>query len=120
MKILETTCIVCPIGCNLTIEKVGDEIKVSGNLCPRGEVYGKSEVANPTRIVTCSIINKSKIYYVKTTEAVPKNLIFDIIKEIKKIPVENRDYKIGEIVYKNILNTNADVIITGFHCCDEL
>lgn len=120
MKTLETTCIVCPIGCNLKIEKVDNEIKVSGNLCPRGEAYGKSEITNPTRIVTCSIINKSKIYYVKTTQPVPKNMIFEIIKEIKKIPVENKKFNIGEIVCKNILNTNSDVVVTGFHNLKEL
>lgn len=120
MKTLETTCIVCPIGCNLKIKKVDNEIKVSGNLCPRGEAYGKSEITNPTRIVTCSIINKSKIYYVKTTQPVPKNMIFEIIKEIKKIPVENKTYNVGEIVCKNILNTNSDVVVTGFHNLKEL
>ena len=28
---MKTTCIMCPVGCELTIEKVGDEIKVTGN-----------------------------------------------------------------------------------------
>ena len=29
-------CIVCPRGCRLTVEE-GEEIRVSGNACPRGE-----------------------------------------------------------------------------------
>lgn len=117
---METTCIVCPIGCHLKIENNNGDIKVNGNLCPRGDAYGKSEITNPTRIVTCSIINHQKIYYVKTTAPVPKNKIFEILKTIKKIPVTNCDYKIGEVVCKNILNTNADVIVTGFHNREEL
>jgi len=120
MKIMETTCIVCPIGCHLKIEEESGEIKVSGNLCYRGDAYGKSEATNPTRIVTCSIINHQKIYYVKTNLPVPKKLIFDIIKEIKKIPVANCTYNVGDIVCKNILNTNADVVVTGFHNREEL
>ena len=30
-------CIVCPRGCRLTVEE-GEEIRVSGNACPRGDV----------------------------------------------------------------------------------
>ena len=40
----ELVCIVCPRGCRLK----GDEengYAVSGNSCPRGEVYGKKDLA---------------------------------------------------------------------------
>ena len=37
---MKTVCIMCPMGCELTIEKVKGEIKVSGNTCLRGETYG--------------------------------------------------------------------------------
>ncbi|MDD2227032.1 MAG: DUF1667 domain-containing protein [Clostridia bacterium] len=114
MLLKETTCIVCPVGCNLKIEKINDEIKVSGNLCMRGNEYGKSEITNPKRIVTCSIDNKDKIYFVKTTLPIPKSLVFETIKEIKKIPTK-KSFNIGDIALKNILNTDADVVITGFH-----
>jgi len=42
----ELTCIVCPIGCRVTVEtnESGEVISVCGNTCPRGEAYAKSEV----------------------------------------------------------------------------
>ena len=110
---METTCIVCPIGCNLKIENINGEIVVSGNLCPRGAKYGKSEMVNPTRIVTCSFSAGEKIYFTKTSQPIPKDKIFDVIKEIKKSPIKN--YQIGDIVIENVLNTGANIVITGWH-----
>ena len=52
----ELTCIICPIGCQLTVEKTDDEIKVSGNTCPRGEKYAK-DIA-PLPIKTGDVIIK--------------------------------------------------------------
>jgi len=117
-EFLETTCIVCPIGCHLKIEKINGDVKVTGNLCPRGENYGKTEITNPSRIVTCSIPCKEKIYFVKTSLPVPKKLMFKIIEEIKKIPPKN--FNEGDIVLKNILNTGADIIVTGSHSQQDL
>lgn len=110
---MKTTCIMCPIGCNLNIEEVNGEVVVSGNLCPRGATYGKSEFTNPTRIVTCSLVGENVIYYTKTSIPVPKAKVFDVVSAIKALPVE--DYKIGDVICKNILDTQADVIITGIH-----
>ena len=110
---METTCIVCPIGCKLKIEKINNEVVVSGNLCFRGANYGKTEFTNPTRIVTCSLVGKDIIYFTKTSLPVPKNQIFEIINKIKNLPI--KDYKMGDIIEKNILNTGADIIVTGYH-----
>lgn len=112
-EFLETTCIVCPIGCNLKIEKLNNDIKVTGNLCPRGEAYGKTEITNPSRVITCSVPCKEKIYFVKTSLPVPKKLMFNVIEEIKKIPPKN--FNEGEVILKNILNTGSDIIVTGSH-----
>ena len=49
------TCIMCPLGCQLTVLKDGDNITVTGNNCKRGEVFGKEEVTCPMRIVTSSV-----------------------------------------------------------------
>ena len=44
-------CIMCPLGCEMEVEKVGDEVIVSGNNCIRGKVYATSEMTNPERMV---------------------------------------------------------------------
>ena len=53
MKERMLTCIGCPMGCQLTVTMEGNEIlSVEGNTCPRGDIYARKEVTNPTRIVT--------------------------------------------------------------------
>ena len=51
------TCIVCPIGCQLTVEigpagpddSYGD-LSITGNRCPRGAVYAQEEIRAPKRV----------------------------------------------------------------------
>ena len=39
---VEMVCIACPLGCRLTVTAAaGDEVTVSGNRCPKGEVYAR-------------------------------------------------------------------------------
>ena len=50
MDKIEKTCIICPIGCNLIIEKdpeSKDGYRVSGNKCNRGLQYAIEEMINP-------------------------------------------------------------------------
>ncbi|MBQ8107951.1 MAG: DUF1667 domain-containing protein, partial [Ruminococcus sp.] len=53
----ELTCICCPMGCSLTAElKNGEVTSVSGNTCKRGEIYAKSELIAPVRVVTTTMM----------------------------------------------------------------
>ncbi|HBP43612.1 MAG TPA: molybdopterin oxidoreductase [Clostridiales bacterium] len=108
---MKTTCIMCPVGCELNIEKNGDDIIVTGNGCIRGETYGKAELTNPKRMVT-ALINTSKgVLPVKTTDLVPKNMINNVLNAIKDIYVDTA--KAGDIVLKNVCNLGVDIIVTG-------
>jgi len=50
------TCIVCPIGCALTVDEAGDgSLNVTGNRCPRGAVYAQEEIIAPKRVVTATV-----------------------------------------------------------------
>ena len=107
----ELTCIVCPRGCRL---RVSDDMKVSGNACPRGEKYAISELTNPTRIITSSIRVSNRPYTlvsVKTDKPIPKDKIFDVMKEIDKLSVE-APTRIGQIVKANILGFDSNIVIT--------
>jgi CxxC motif-containing protein len=51
----ELTCIVCPIGCRLSVEDAADgELLVTGNRCPRGAAYAVEEIRAPKRVVTAT------------------------------------------------------------------
>ena len=52
----ELVCIACPIGCRMSVAVQQDgEITVTGNRCPRGDVYGREEVSAPRRMVTAVV-----------------------------------------------------------------
>ena len=107
----ELTCIVCPRGCRL---KVDDEMNVTGNACPRGKIYAINELTNPTRTITSSIRVSNRPYTlvsVKTSNPIPKGKMFEVMKEIDKLVVE-APTRVGQIVKKNILGLDSDVIIT--------
>ncbi len=108
---MKITCIMCPVGCELNIEKNGDEIIVSGNGCIRGKQYGISEVTSPTRIVTSLIKTTNGIASVKTTKAVPKNKIFDVLNVLKNFKKDKVQY--GETIIKNVADIEGvDIIVT--------
>lgn len=104
-------CIMCPLGCQLTVLKDGDNITVTGNNCKRGEIFGKEEVTCPMRIVTSSVKTEKGVRACKTSKPVPKSMIFEVMKEIEKLRLKS--VKFGEVVIKNVLNTGADIVITA-------
>ena len=111
METRELTCIMCPLGCSLHVTKDGDKITVTGNNCQRGVVFANEELTCPKRIVTSSVKTEKGVKACKTTVAVPKSMIFDVMKEIEKLRL--KDAKFGEVVIKNVLDTGADIVITA-------
>ncbi len=106
------TCINCPMGCPLTVEINGDEIKVSGNTCKRGETYGKQEVTNPKRVVTSLVrIKDGAVVSCKTNQAIDKAMIFKVLNELRKVEVA-LPVKIGDVIIANVLGTGADIVAT--------
>ena len=103
-------CIMCPLGCEMEVEKVGDEVIVSGNNCIRGKVYATSEMTNPERMVTSDIITKHGTISVKTEKPVPKELVQKVIEEIGKVKIEKAKY--GEVIIPNVLNTGVNIVCT--------
>ncbi len=115
MKKRELTCIVCPRGCQLSVELDGNgvPVNVSGNLCPRGKVYANDECTNPQRMVTSTVrCEDGSVVSCKTNVSIPKSLVFDIMKEINKTVAKN-DIKIGDCLIKNVLGSGADIVATA-------
>ncbi|MDR0589310.1 MAG: DUF1667 domain-containing protein, partial [Spirochaetaceae bacterium] len=49
------TCILCPNGCRLTVEKKGERLDISGNQCKRGIGFAEAEITHPTRTLTTTV-----------------------------------------------------------------
>ncbi|NCB48183.1 MAG: DUF1667 domain-containing protein [Clostridia bacterium] len=108
---MELTCIMCPVGCTLKVEKNGEDIIVTGNACPRGAEYGAKEITAPERIVTTVKNYKNGTICLKTDRPIPKKLIDEILREIARKKVPEKIY-IGDIFIKNILNTKSNIVVT--------
>ncbi len=106
----EIICIVCPNGCRLTVSDDGE--KVTGAQCPRGIVYGKKEVTNPTRVVTSTVRIKGAIHSrlpVKTHGDIDKKLIFKAMRLLDDVEVQH-PVKRGDVILPNVLGTGVDII----------
>ena len=106
-------CISCPRGCHLYVDE-NNNFSVTGNSCPRGAEYGKTEVTNPVRTVTHTVKVKSETHprsSCKTDKPVSKKIIFDVISEMNKIELIP-PVKIGDVILKNVCGTDANVVAT--------
>ena len=112
---MEMTCIVCPNGCELTVEQNGSEIKVSGNRCPRGIKFAETELIKPMRTI-CSTVKtvfpEVPVLPVRTSSEIPKDQIFAVMKEINQVVLKERVHS-GEAVIHNVLNLGVDIIATS-------
>lgn len=105
-------CICCPRGCNLIYDS--DTNTISGNFCLKGKEYGLQEVTSPQRTITSLIRvtnRKDTMLSIKTSNPIPKEKIFEFQNELLKIHV-NAPVEIGQIIAKNILNLNIDIVAT--------
>ena len=113
MNTVNLICIGCPLGCPLTVEMEGSEVKaVSGNTCPRGDAYARKEMTNPTRIVTSTVRvagGRLAMVSVKTASDIPKGKIFDCVKALKDVEVK-APVKIGDVIVENVAGTGVNII----------
>lgn len=112
----EIICIMCPLGCTLEVEQIPgqDEYRVRGQQCKRGKVYAIDEFTNPTRMVTSTVaICKAPLSRlpVKTSQPVPKELIFKCMEQIAAVEVIP-PVKAGDVLISNLLGTGVDLVAT--------
>ena len=113
MSTIELTCIGCPLGCPLTVRMEANEVvDVTGNTCPKGAIYAKKEVTNPTRIVTSTVRVEgglSPMVNVKTASDIPKDKIFACVEALKSV-VLTAPVQIGDVVLENVAGTGVNVV----------
>ncbi|MCE5341190.1 MAG: DUF1667 domain-containing protein [Planctomycetaceae bacterium] len=108
----EMICIVCPMGCRMTVSVNGEVCSVDGNKCDRGQKYATDETTNPLRTVTSTVrIANAEIRRlpVKTVQAFPKGKMFELMSVLKQVEVKT-PVKMGDVILQNALGTNIDVV----------
>ena len=109
------TCIICPKGCDISVEMIDEVYKITGNKCIRGKEYALNEMVNPKRSLCSTVKTIYKEFprlSVRTDKEIDIINIFPVMKEINKVEI-NHPVHSGEIVVSNILNTGVNIIATS-------
>ena len=133
----EMTCITCPMGCHLQIEKLSDnDISVTGNRCARGENYAREELLSPKRVVTATCrarwqpgsagapsaglasaaalpagAGRPRRVPLRTSGAFPRERIPELLEAIYRLELE-LPVKRGQVCIADALGTGVDLIVT--------
>lgn len=114
-EVREITCIMCPLGCRIkAVIDEGNILTMEGNACPNGEEYARQEIMSPSRIlmsvIKCRDCDMPTVS-VKTDKAVPKKLIWEIMRELRDVEVDP-PVNVGDIIMENVLGTGINIVAT--------
>ena len=109
------TCINCPVGCRMTValSESGEVLSVTGNTCARGKKYAEQECVLPLRMITAVIpVENSPVpLSVKTATPVPKKMIGEVMRELRKVHV-SLPVEIGQVILPDVCGTGVNIIAT--------
>ena len=111
---MRKTCIACPKGCELHIERRDAGVVVSGNQCDKGREYGEQEAIRPMRILTTTVkttVQNRPRLPVRTSVEVPLSEIPALLKTINAITVRPC-VRCGAVVMHDLSEQGADLIAT--------
>jgi len=123
----ELTCIVCPIGCSLSVKESPvteglSSFTITGNRCNRGAAYAEEEIRAPKRVVTatCGIaftseelgsrsLNAPRRIPVKSSAPCPKEKIIELLKDIYSVKL-SLPVKAGDRLITDWKGSGIDVV----------
>jgi CxxC motif-containing protein len=111
----EITCIICPIGCEMTIlHKEGIITNIEGHQCKKGIEYAKEELFDPKRVLTTTMIVENgelPLVSVKSDRPIPKDRLFDVMDVISEIEVQ-APVEIGDVLLENVGGLDIHIVAT--------
>lgn len=115
-------CVSCPMGCGITVElnDKGEVVSVTGNTCKRGDAYARSECTHPVRSLATTVRVDGGVHNVvpcKSAGPLPKDKIFDCMKEISVVRVK-APVTLGDVLVENICGTGINIVATN-HCPEK-
>ncbi|MGX8701661.1 DUF1667 domain-containing protein [Caproiciproducens sp.] len=108
----QLTCIICPRSCHITVRKTADGLEITGNSCKRGLEFAKSEITNPMRMLTSSVVihgAKIRRLPVITTAEVPKSRLNECLQEVYRVRTE-APVQAGDVLVRNLCGTGVDLV----------
>jgi CxxC motif-containing protein len=113
----ELICILCPLGCKMQVAEKPDqpgELTIRNIQCKKGKEYAYEEYKNPTRTLTSTVaIHNTTLprLPVKTSRALPKELVYRAMDEINKVELEG-PVRMGDVIIRDLLGTGIDLVAT--------
>ena len=111
----DVTCIICPLGCMISITYTDEEIhEIEGYQCKEGKAYAVEELLDPVRTLTSTInvINGTiPLVSVKTSGPIPKEQLFEVMDAISVIELRAPIF-IGDVLIEDVLGLNVDIVAT--------
>ena len=106
-------CIMCPMGCEMTVMlENGKFAGVTGNSCPRGAKYAETEVTDPRRMLTTTVRIKGgllPLLPVVSADVLPKGKVADCVVYLRDVIVE-APVKAGDVIVPDILGLGGDIV----------
>lgn len=114
------TCIVCPIGCGLTVDEGPKNaagvpaLTIAGNTCPKGAEYAQEEIRAPKRVVTatCALEEGPHLLRrlpVKTAVPCPQERIGELLADLYRLTLKP-PIKAGDRVIPDWQGTGIPVV----------
>ncbi|MBI4306969.1 MAG: DUF1667 domain-containing protein [Chloroflexi bacterium] len=108
-------CVVCPVSCPVEVEwDEHDVLDTDHNQCKLALPYVKSEIFDPRRTVTSSVVVEGGVMplaSVKTDRPIPKALVMQAMSVVLGIRVA-APVRIGDVVARDLLGTGANLVAT--------
>ncbi len=106
-------CVSCPLGCGLNVILSNGEVaSVTGNNCPRGFAYAKTEVKDPRRVFASTVRvegGKLPVCPIRSKTPAPKGKLKEIAKAVAELNVR-APIKIGQVLIHNVCGTDVDIV----------
>ncbi len=114
----QMTCIVCPMGCALTvtyeINTLGTpcDVAVTGNTCKRGTNYATEELVSPCRTLTTTVRtadDSRELLSVKTSAPIPKDKLFAAMERANAV-VAHLPVRAGDVLVRDFITPGVNLI----------
>jgi len=105
-------CIVCPVGCRLTVTGTIDDMAVSGEGCKKGIAYAHEEMTNPVRMVCTTVKIDGGVHSVipaKTDRAIPDKYKLEVVKAVKDVVLKS-PVRVGDIIMSDLFGTGVNLV----------
>jgi len=105
-------CIVCPVGCRLTLTGSAAALTVTGHLCNKGIAYAQDELTNPLRMVCTTAKIEGGIHPVipvRTDKPIPDKYKLEVVKQVNKITLKS-PVKMGDVIIADLFETGVNIV----------